>query len=73
MADGDGCVPAKEHHGHGLAYDVAPAHDNGLLAREVDAGRIDEPHHAKRRAWLQQGVAYHEASHVVGVEAVDVL
>ena len=36
VADGDGGVGRQQHHGHGLAHDVAAADDDGVFAAQIE-------------------------------------
>lgn len=75
VALGDGRVLAAEEGAHGRADNVAAAEDDGVLAADVDPGRLEEEHDARRGARCEQGLARagREEADVVRVEAVDVL
>ncbi|KAF1858236.1 hypothetical protein Lal_00014736 [Lupinus albus] len=60
MADGDGGVLLQEQQRHRLADRVAAADDDGVLAAQVDAGRLDQLHAAVRRARAEAFQAGHQ-------------
>ena len=60
MADGDGGILLQEQQRHRLADRVAAADDDGVLAAQVDAGRLDQLHAAVRRARAEAFQARHQ-------------
>lgn len=75
VALGHGRVFAAEEGAHGRADNVAASEHDGVLAADVDPGRLEEEHDAGGGARRKEGFrrARREEANVVRVEAVDVL
>jgi hypothetical protein len=73
VADGDRGVGIEQKHGHGLADDVAAAHDDGFLSGDWDVRPPQDFHDtagsARHESWALRG----EKPDVHRVEAVDIL
>jgi hypothetical protein len=72
MADGDGGVGVHEEKGHGLAYDVTAAKDDGVGAFNLDFVAAQDFHAAGRSAGDEAGTPADETAKVDGMEAVDI-
>ena len=73
VRDGHGGIGVQQKFGHGLAHDVAPAHDHGVASVQGDAGGGQQAHYAFGRAGNDAVPAQLERAHVQHVESVHVL
>ena len=74
MAQGDGGVAREHQHGRGLAHHQAAAHDDRVLARQIDAVAVEHLHACLRGAGRETlALAHEHACERTGAHAVDIL
>ncbi len=62
----------NKHHCQGLADDVAPSHDNGILPLNFYVIPLHKLDDSEGRTGLMKGITGKEATHVIGMEAVHI-
>ena len=73
MADGDSGILLQQHHGHGLAHNVASANDHRMFALEVVVNAFQHLHATIRCAGPKTWHASHQRACASNVKAIDIL